>query len=188
MVLQSLQSQLIGDQAELAKLAEENPGEWVRQNAAFQQRYAHYQNAVQERQALTGRMSADQEAQQLEWRKVEKAALREKLPEWNDPQIAKAEQELVAGYLLEQGYRQDELAELFDHRALIIARDAAKYRQLQAAKAKKAKPEPGTTLRPGAARSNPQSGSELADAIKRAARTGSEDDAMRVLQLKRKHR
>src|SRR3546814_14238817 len=86
---------------------------------------------------LAGRMTADQDAKQSEWVKAEREALKAKLPEWSDPKVAEPEQKMIAEYLLAQGYAQEEVQMLQDHRALIIARDAAKYRQLQAAKAKK---------------------------------------------------
>src|SRR3546814_12313462 len=77
-VLGSLQAQLIGDQTELAKLAQSDPAQWVAKNAEFQQRYAGYQRAVQERQSLAGRMTADQDAKQSEWVKAEREALKAK--------------------------------------------------------------------------------------------------------------
>lgn len=183
-VLQNLQTQLIGDQAALAKLAQENPDEWVRQNAQFQQRYADYQKAVQERQALHQRMSAEQEAQQLEWRKAEREALYQKLPEWKDSAKAKAEQELVAGYLLEAGYKPDELENLFDHRALIVARDAALYRQLKSAKSKQVKNEPTKPVKPGTAADPKNKRSDYHDALARARKTGRPEDIERALLLK----
>lgn len=41
--LQNLHTELVGDQAALAKLAVEDPAEWVAQNAAFQHRAAKFQ-------------------------------------------------------------------------------------------------------------------------------------------------
>src|SRR3546814_1228932 len=78
LVLGSLQAQLVGDQAELAKLAQSDPAQWVAKNAEFQQRYADYQRAVQERQSLAGRMTADQDAKQSEWVKADREALKDR--------------------------------------------------------------------------------------------------------------
>src|SRR3546814_376480 len=186
LVLGSLQAQLVGDQAELAKLAQSDPAQWVAKNAEFQQRYADYQRAVQERQSLAGRMTADQDAKQSEWVKAEREALKAKLPEWSDPKVAEPEQKMIAEYLLAQGYAQEEVQMLQDHRALLIARDAAKYRQLQAAKAKKPRPEPGKALKPGAASTTTPSNTAYNDALAKARKTGSEDDVMRLLAAKRK--
>ena len=189
-VLGSLQQQLIGDQSQLAELARTDPAEWVAQNAAFQQRYADYQTALTERQQLANRMTAEQEREQTEWRQSERELLRDKLPEWNDPQKAGAEQKLVAEFLMREGYQSGEIAELFDHRALVVARKAALYDQHVAAtasaKAKQVKPEPAKAIKPGAAKAaNQPNRTAYDDARARLSKTGSDDDAMRILQLKR---
>jgi len=188
-VLNSLQTQLIGDQAALAKLAQEDPAAWVAENAKFQQRYAHYQQAVHERQALAQRHQADSDAQLAEYARAEQAELAKKLPEWRDPKVREKESTELAEYLIRQGYSQDELASLQDHRALLIVRDAAKWQQhqasLAAAKAKQAPKEPAKPLKPGAAHQNQPSSTAYNDALKRARRTGSEEDAMALLAARR---
>ena len=182
-VLGSMQKQLIGDQQALAELARTDPAEWVAQNAAFQQRYADYQTALQERQSLANRMSAEQEQQVAEWRKAEREKLQERLPEWRDKKVAETEQRLVAEFLLKEGYQSNELAELFDHRALVVARKAALYDQMQAAKAKKSQ-EPPKPVKPGVAKpAQPQNGA-YQDALAKARRTGNADDIERALRLK----
>lgn len=189
-VLHSLQTQLIGDQQALAQLARTDPAEWVIQNADFQQRYADYQKAVQERHTLANRMSAEQEREVAEWRKTERDKLHEKLPEWRDPGKAQAEQKLVAEYLMEQGYSQDDLKELFDHRALIVAREAALWRQHQAAvksaKAKQTKPEPAKAIKPGAAqqKTGDQQVAKVDQLRAKAKRTGNQDDIAAYLMAK----
>lgn len=145
----------------------------------MQQRYANYQQAVQERQALANRMTAEQEQQMTEWRKAERDKLHEKLPEWKDTTKAAAEQKLVAEYLLNQGYSGDDLKDLFDHRALLVARDAALWKQhqaaVQSAQSKKTKPEPQKGLKPGVAQSSQdqQKVTQLDKLKERAKRTGN---------------
>lgn len=188
-VLNGLQTQLIGDQAALAKLAQEDPAAWVAENAKFQQRYAHYQQAVHERQALAQRQSGDEEAQQREYVREQREILSQKLPEWRDKTVAERETREIAEYLLKQGYSEDELNTLQDHRALLITRDAAKWQQhvasLASAKAKQAPKEPAKTLKPGAANQNQQSNNAYQDALKRARRSGREEDVMAVLAARR---
>lgn len=161
------------------------------QNAEFQERYANYQKAVHERQSLANRTSAEQEREVSEWRKSERDKLHDKLPEWRDPGKAQAEQKLVAEYLLEQGYSQDDLKDLFDHRALLVAREAALWRQHQAAvksvKDKQVKTEPGKPLKPGAAQSKePLAKQAYQEALTRARKSGGgEDSIMALLAAKR---
>jgi hypothetical protein len=188
-VLNSLQTQLIGDQTALARLAQEDPAAWVAENAKFQQRYAHYQQAVHERQALGQRQSADDEAQQRDYVREQQAELSRKLPEWADQAVAQRETREIAEYLIKQGYSHEELETLQDHRALLITRDAAKWQQhvasLASARSKQAPKEPAKTLKPGAANQNQQSNTAYQDALKRARRSGREEDVMAVLAAKR---
>lgn len=183
-----LQSQLVGDQRALAQLAETDPAEWVKQNALTQQRYANLQSAIQERQQLANRQSAEQQQEMEEWRKGEAVALQDKLPEWRDAKVKEAESRSIAEYLLEQGYANDELSNLFDHRALLVARDAAKWRSHLAAqkslKDKQARPEPPKTMKGGTAQDTKPTNSAYQDALAKARKTGNPDDIERALRLK----
>lgn len=95
----------------------------------------------------------------------------------------------IAEYLMTQGYQQADLENLTDHRALLIARDAAKWQEhvksLSSAKAKQATKEPAKTLKPGAAHQNQQNSTAYQDALKRARKSGHEEDVMAVLAAKR---
>jgi len=180
-----MHKQLIGDQEALAELARTDPAQWVAENAAFQQRVGLYQEAMQQREQIAQAQQADQQRELAEWRRAEREKLQEKLPEWRDTAKASAEQRLIAETLMQVGYSPDELTELFDHRALIVARKAALYDQLQAAKAKQAKPEPPKALKPGPAKA-PTDTQRTAyqDALAKARRTGRPEDVERALMLK----
>ena len=188
-VLHRLQTQLIGDQTQLAQLAQTDPAAWVAENAKFQQRYADYQQAITERQALTQRESAEQQAQQREWLDENRKLLHARLPEWQDSKVAEKESVEIAEYLLAVGYPQEELAGLTDYRALLIARDAAKWqahqKSLQSARGKQAAKEPSKPIKPGTTTQNQQSNTAYNDALKRARKSGSDDDVMAVLAAKR---
>lgn len=77
--------------------------------------------------------SQAQAAQQL--LTAENAALLSKLPEWRNTEKAKAEKATVSQGLVEDyGFRPQELAQLVDHRMVLVARDAMKWRALQRGK------------------------------------------------------
>lgn len=187
--LELMHKQLIGDQEALVELARTDPAAWVAENAMFQQRVAAFHNAVNQRQQLAQAQQADEQRATQEWRKGERERLLEKLPEWRDQAKASAEQKLIAETLLQTGYTQDELSELFDHRALVIARRAALYDQLQAngasAKAKQVKPEPPRAIKPGAPKPPTDArNSDYQQALAKAKRSGKAEDIERVLMLK----
>lgn len=189
-LIQGLQTQLIGDQQALAQLAQEDPAAWVQENAKFQQRYAQYQQAVQAQQQLANQQTLEQQQADLEWRQAEAAALQEKLPEWRDAKVKETESRQIAEYLLAEGYATEELGELFDHRALIVARKAAKWdAHVKAQKTLKDKQTrtPPQPFRAGAKRdTSTQQQSVYNDALRRAKSSGSDDAALALLQAKRK--
>jgi hypothetical protein len=102
------------------------------------------------------RIQADQQTEHSEafekYKQHHAELLLTKLPEWNDAGVRQREQTEVAEYLRGEGYADPELAQLFDARAIVIARKARLYDLLQAggkakvkgAKAKTAAAEPGT--------------------------------------------
>jgi hypothetical protein len=85
---------------------------------------------------------------------AEQEALLAKVPAWRNAEKAKQEQGEIAGVLTNHyGYTPAEVGQLMDHRALMVARDAAAYRKLLAnkdARVKQAREAPATA-KPGAA-------------------------------------
>lgn len=185
-LIENLHRQLVGDNAALQELIETDPQAYLREQLRMQQRAQQLSEAMQHRQALQGQMSQEEQRKHAEWAKAEKEALQVALPEWRDEKKASAEQREIAEYLIERGYTKDELETLQDHRALLIARDAAKYHALSKAKAKQTKPEPPKTVKPGAQvdpkHTNKQR--DHADALRTAKRSQSDEDWLRVLRTK----
>lgn len=190
--LQAAHKQLIGDQEVLAELARTDPATWVAENAAFQERAAQFNALVQQSQALKQQSSADDERQHAEYRKEQADLLKEKLPEWKDPKVRASETEIIGGYAQRLGYSPKELNELFDHRALLILRDAALADHQRSARAsakdKQVKAEPPKTLKPGAAttKSPTKSVQETQKLLHQARKSQSEDDFVALLQSRRK--
>lgn len=188
-LIAGLQSQLIGDQQELAQLAHSDPAAWVAKNAEMQQKYGQYQQAVQASQQLANQQTLEQQQADEEWRRAEAVALQDKLPEWRDAKVKEKESREVAEYLLAEGYASEELAELFDHRALIVARKAAKWDahvKAQATLKDKQTREPPKPFKAGAQRdTSSQQNAAYNEALKRARKSGSDDAALALLQAKR---
>lgn len=149
--LGSLHKELIGSQPD-PKLIEDDPQEFMRQQAAYNTRAQQFQQTLQYRQALSAQQEQDAQRQQAETIQQEQAKLLEKMPELRDESKRTAAFSEVAKFLTHLGYSSDELNALTDHRALMVAMKAAKYDALVAAKAKKQAPEPPRPVRPGAAK------------------------------------
>lgn len=181
-----LHKELIGDQQELDALIRTNPAEYLTRKHQLDQKAALFQRAYQERQALTAQQEAESrrvwEARAAE----ESKRLLEKLPAWKDSKKAEAEQrELVEFLTRDLGYTPDEVAQVADHRAILLARDALLYRkQLQAKSQQKATPPPA--VKPGAP--NPNNAiSDREKALQRELkRTGNPEVAAELMLLRSK--
>jgi len=132
-LLGSLQAQLqqnAAPQLDLDRLYNEDPIEWVRQkelardaekvHAAIhseQQRLSHIQ-AQEQYQSMQAHLAQQQDA------------MLKAIPEWANPDKAKAEKTLLIEWGQKLGFSSDELKNIFDHRAVVALRKAALYDQM----------------------------------------------------------
>ncbi len=81
----------------------------------------------------------------------EQEQLFSKVPEWRDPAKYTEAANTIAKTGQDYGFSLDELSGLVDHRMILVLKDAAAYRALQATKpAEKKVPQASATLKPGA--------------------------------------
>jgi hypothetical protein len=145
---------------------EEFPAEWARWSQHKERMAALRQQREQAQQAVL----QDREQSDQELVKVEREKLLEAIPEWaKDPAKAKAEKAKMVAFAEELGYTKEQLAAIRDHRALLLVRDAMRYRELQ-----KATPGPS-----GAGRKAPKT--KVTQAFERLEKTGSTDAFAAVL-------
>lgn len=183
--LASLQRELIGNQPD-PKMIDEDPQEFLRQQQAYQLRTAQFQQALQHRQSLQSSMTEQEQRKQMETVQAENARLVEKVPEWRDAAVRTKEVGEIAEFLTDLGYSKDELNGLVDHRALLVARDAARYRQLQAAKAKKTTATPpARTLRAGQPTAGNDNSARVAAARERMQRNPDDLGALAAFASER---
>ena len=125
-------------------LREEDPIAFVTKKEEFRDA----QERVRQAQAQQG---VEAEKQKQEFAKIKQMALQEEhkklvaaVPEWNEPEKRGELAKELSSYALSQGFKQEELQELIDHRSLIVLMKAQKYDALQNSdvKAKKIKNKP----------------------------------------------
>jgi hypothetical protein len=111
-------------------LLETNPVEYLKQQHLFQQRQAALQQAQHERAQI-------QHVQQHEYAHAlhhhvtrEQQTLAEKIPAWKDRGKATAEKAEIREYLKQNGIPDHDIAQIFDHRHVIIARKAMQMDKL----------------------------------------------------------
>lgn len=167
-LMQALQAELLDDQQALNELAKSDPAAYIARLQQSQQKAQRYREAEAARAQLLEQQRLADEHATAEYAQRERQILTDKLPSWRDEKRAAQEQKLIAEYLISMGYQPDELKTLYDHRALLVARDAALYRAQRQAKQKQAPQQNRVPVRAGAAK--PNDGGKSAAAMKAAER------------------
>ena len=170
-------------------LRTEDPAEY----AAKRQEYVDTQNAVNaKKQSVLSEIQAFQEKAQAEQAQSvqqrltrEREALYEKWPEMADAEKGDAARASVVNFLKTDGFTDEEIGSVSDHRVLLMVRDAMKFRDQakQADVAKKKVIKIGKkVLTPGAAQSKAEKASNKSKPLRDALRkTGSLEDAAALL-------
>jgi hypothetical protein len=166
------------------RLEVEDPTEYARQ-------WTSHQRRNQQKYAVQAEQMRLQQLQQAESQKhiqnvlqQEVKILKEKIPEWSSPEKAKAEGKALLEYGLGLGFSEQELNGISDSRALLALHKAWKYDQMVSkrpelqAKIKKAP----RMASPGSAGSVNSKSSDINNAKKRLAQTGSVRDAASLFE------
>lgn len=133
-------------------------------------------------QQIEGLQKQEQERAQHDYRMEQQQKLLAKLPEWADPVKAKAEAPKIKQYLAGEGFEEAEIGQINDHRLILMAREAMKYRELMA-KAKdtalKVAKAPAKVEAPGRQPVAPTDG--RTQGMQRLAKSGRVDDAAALI-------
>jgi hypothetical protein len=186
-LLGALQQQLesAGEQpVDWDRLYAEDPIEWVRQRELARDK-EEKKLAIQSEQQRLSQLTAQQRAEEFKTTLAkESEALIQAVPEWKDSNKAKAEKQMLIEFGQKIGYSEDELKNVFDHRAVVTLRKAALYDQMMS-KRKDIKPVVNNGPRPvkPSAAGRVSSATEGTRAKQRLAKTGRVDDAARAIEL-----
>lgn len=167
-------------QIDWQRLIDENPQEYLKQTHLAQSRQAQLQQVYAEQQKLAAITQAEAQQRHVSFLQQQQEELLAKLPDWRDEAKAKAEKTALREYLLSQGYKEQDVAAVADHKAVLMARKAMLYDQMiskanAAAKKVASVPrieKPGTGVNPGI--------DKRGAAYQRLGKSGSIDDAAAV--------
>lgn len=128
-----LMQEVIGSEQdpELQNLRSVDPGEYSARLAEINRKkelLSRAYNAHQQQQQTNNQFSEEQMREHLT---REQDLLLTKLPGWTDPKVAQAEKGQLAKYLESEGFQEAEIKGLSDHRAVVMARKAMLFDQLQ---------------------------------------------------------
>jgi len=156
---------------------------------AYHAQLQKYREDVQIHQQLRQRTEKEQKRLADEARAIRDAqamrSMQELARSWPEIKDAKVQQE-VAGFMKEAGFADSEIAEITDHRAYLIIRDAMAYRASQnkgkeVAKVVSQKPK----IVKGSARTGSPKAAQRSDAMARLRATGGTDAAVAALRALR---
>jgi hypothetical protein len=166
------------------RLEVEDPTEYARQWTSHQRRQQQRYAVQAEQERLNQVRQVELQKQMQQTMAQEVASLKEKIPEWSSPEKAKAEGKALLEYGQNLGFSEQELSTITDSRALLALHKAWKYDQMMSkrpefqAKIKKA-PKMAS---PGSAGSVSSKSSDINNAKKRLAQTGSVRDAASLFE------
>ncbi len=113
------------------QLRDEDPLEYMVQRDRFRDRQEQQRQIQQEREALQAQHNAAAQQQWAQHLQNEQAALLERIPEWQDGDVAAKEKSDVITYAQRAGFTEQELAQASDSRAIAIMRKAMLFDALQ---------------------------------------------------------
>lgn len=180
--LQVLQQQMQQQepQVDWDKLYKEDPAEYVRKRAEYDDRQRKQQALTAEQQRI--RQQQEQETAQQRQRTLaqERQRLTEAIPEFKDPEKSPQVAARIKKTGQALGFSESELSQVYDHRAVLALHKAALYDELMAkrenvkptSKSKTRTAKPGTTKSPQEGRSR-----KARQSMARLKKTGSVHDA-----------
>lgn len=158
-----------GAKTDWARLAQDNPGDYVARRAQFDQRVATVRAIEAERQRLNNEALGTAKAKMVE-------TLRRDLNMHDDKEWSAFDRELT-GYLVQAGFKPEFVAQVVDPVSVHIAHKAMKYDKLMAERAaleaKKKAPAPTKVIRAGALQDGAGSDARFEAAKKAALKSGN---------------
>ena len=165
-------------------IKENDPIEYVTKREEYREAQEKVQAMQQEQHVAQQRQLEDQNKMRSAALHHENKRLVDTLPEWSDPDKQKKLVSTIRSYATEQGFSEQELNSLVDHRSLIVLMKAQKYDAMQKVdvRSKKLKNKPHVIRSgKGITRSSSDKSKRTAQ-MKRLRGTGHIDDASALLE------
>jgi len=180
-VLGQLAQQFEVQEPDWDHLRQTDPIEYSLQMADYQRNQQKRQVAQQEQQRVMAQIQQDNMKQMQDKLGREAEALSALIPEWKDAEKVKVVKAMVKEQGKKLGFSDEEMSQVFDHRAILALRKAALYDELMS-KRETVKPKATQkTLKPSG-KGNPGN-SDARKALARATTTGHQKDVARAIEF-----
>ena len=176
--------ELQGEEPDWEAMASNDPAEYVRKREAWNKRQRQLEAARQEHERMRREGLQATQQQMREFVRAEYGKLLEAKPELKEPEKARAFQSAINGYAQsEYGFTEQELANVFDHRLLLLAEKAMKYDRLVAKGKQRGKQVSSRPpLKPGVPRQESRAKVNRRKANARLRKSGSIRDAANAIE------
>jgi hypothetical protein len=176
--------QLTGEPDWTKRRAELSAEEFLKEKADWELSKAQMEKLKLEEQRVRDAAQADEAKKFQSYVRAEQDKLKVALPDWADPDKAKAEAARLRAHGKTYGFSDKELDSVVDARVILLLRDAMKYRELQREPSEKAKAKTPAirTAKPGAAPPPPPPNARQQQLIDRAAQTHRTRDAVEAVK------
>ncbi len=161
---------------------DDDPIEAMRQTEMYRQKMEDFQAQSAEHQRLQQQAMAQKQAQMQEALGQQQHALRERIPEWQNDEIAAKEKAEIRRFGLSKGFTEKELAGIYDSRAVELMRSAMKYESLKAKRGSVKQAPEGKNLAPGTASTSEPSQLRKGKAMAKLQKSGHIRDAASVFE------
>ena len=171
-------------QENLEALKETDPIGYAVKVAEQTQRERHLQAISAERARIAEQQQAEQSQHLSQFLAVEAQKLSEAIPEYADEQKSVQVKKDIRDYAKKIGWTDQELASVYDSRAVMTLYKAMKYEQLQSGKANATKKvqEAPRMLKPGVSRQSEPGAEQTKQALAKLRKTGRVADAANAFE------
>jgi hypothetical protein len=187
--LQSLLDGSMGTLDEFSKvdweqLKRDDPIEFVTKKEEFREKQEKMQAVQRDQQLAQHRQTEEYKKLHKEALDGEHVALAGKLPDWDDAQKRSKIKKQVRDYALDQGFNEEEIKGLVDHRSILVLLKASRYDTMTNSdvKAKKLKNKPRVIRSGTGVRGTDEKRSQRKTKMKRLQQSGHVDDAASLLE------
>ena len=172
------------------ELRQADPAEFAAKKQEYNDRWNQLQSYRQ--QVISNAQKVQQETQQKaqdklqDYLKTEEEKLYSKFPDWKDPEKAKVGKKEVSEYLMNYGFKPEEVSQIYDHRQVDIIRKAMLYDK-QSTKtdiAKKKVVVLPKILKPSSSQKTDPKADAIRESLDRLSKSGKVEDAAEVFKIR----
>lgn len=184
-LLPRLQEQVdaaLDEEPDWKALEREDPYEYLRQKEAWRELQEKQQVIKAERQRVQQEAERKRQEQIAAWAKQERDKLLKVAPEWKDEKKFKSEISALREYGLKQGFSDEQLAGMIDHRLVLMMRKAKRYDDMVTTKPRRGQRKGPKVAKAGAGTNSPTTAKRVSQQKKRLQKTGSLHDAASLFE------